>query len=253
MPPLTPLTLAHHLLVCPRLVVMTGAGASAESGIPTFRDALTGYWAKYSPTELATPQAFARDPARVTRWYDERRLAVLGCQPNAGHLALVELGARRRALGLETWLLTQNVDELHQRAGWADVVELHGSIVSWRCTKTEQRVRQLDPVPFPAYPPPSPFSPKGLLRPDVVWFHEALPEHALGRAAQALDGVSLYLAVGTSGVVYPAAGFLEMAKAGGALCVTINPEPGPQDAHMDLCVRRKSGAFLAELVQAMGS
>jgi len=117
------------------VAVRTGAGVSAESGIPTFRDALTGLWARFDPARLATPEAFAADPALVTRWYDERRTACARCRANPRHLALAELGRRSKAAGRRFRLITQNVDRLHQQAGSNDVVELHGSLWDWRCTR----------------------------------------------------------------------------------------------------------------------
>src|SRR5688572_14869789 len=132
--PFFPPSLIDRLRSARRVVVLTGAGVSAESGIPTFRDALTGLWARFDPQQLATPEAFARDPALVTRWYDERRQRCAGCQPNPAHTALADLERRLLAAGREFTLLTQNVDRLHQRAGSRHVVELHGSLWVWRCT-----------------------------------------------------------------------------------------------------------------------
>ncbi len=227
------------------VVVMTGAGVSAESGIPTFRDALEGLWSKYSPQELATPQAFERDPELVSRWYDERRMAVLECGPNAGHFALARLEDELRDRARALTLLTQNVDGLHVRAGSERVVELHGSLTTWRCTKTHESFRDL-PEPFEDYPPRSQAG--GYLRPGVVWFGEALPEDAVRDAAEALADCDLYLAIGTSGVVYPAAGFVHDARRNGATTVEINLEDTPLTRDFDLTLRGKSGDVLPDLV-----
>ena len=234
------------------VVILTGAGVSAESGIPTFRDAMSGQWAKYDPQELATPEAFARDPAKVSRWYDERRVAALACRPNAGHVALAALERALRERGGQLTLLTQNVDQLHQRAGSQDVVELHGSIVRWRCTKTGQTQLHERPEPLAAtYPLPSPAG--GLWRPDVVWFHEPLPEHALARADEACHRADLYMAIGTSGVVYPATGLVQIALQRQIPTVEINPTSTPVSDAFAIQVREASGTFLPALVaQAFG-
>ena len=229
------------------VVVVTGAGVSAESGIPTFRDAMEGHWSRFDPRELATPEAFAENPARVTQWYDERRLAALECEPNAGHHALARIEAACLARGADFVVLTQNVDRLHQRAGSQHVVEVHGSIMRWRCTRTGERFDEL-PTPFPSYPPPSPAG--GLLRPDVVWFGEALPEHALAAATEALRGCDLYFAIGTSGVVWPVAGFVLTAKAAGAATVEVNLTDTDATYEFGRTLRGPSGVVLPALAEA---
>lgn len=231
------------------IVVLTGAGASAESGVPTFRDAMTGLWAKYDAHQLATPEAFARDPELVTRWYDWRRMLVLGCRPNPGHLALAALQARAASEGRSFTLLTQNVDRLHQAAGSTGVVELHGTILQWRCTKTGE-VFEPPPRPFDSFPPRSPAG--GLLRPCVVWFGEALPPEALDAAERAIAACDLFIAVGTSGVVYPAAGFAAQAGARGAVTVEINRDPTPLSDVVDICLRGTSGQILPRLAAMLG-
>lgn len=228
------------------VVVMTGAGVSAESGIPTFRDALEGLWSTYSPQQLATPEAFARDPELVSRWYDERRMAVLKCKPNPGHYALAKMESSMSAAGREFTLLTQNVDGLHVRAGSERVVELHGSLTTWRCTETGRTYRDL-PEPFDEYPPVS--EDGGLLRPGVVWFGEALPATAMRAATMALRECDLYVAVGTSGVVYPAAGFVHEAARSGAKTVEVNLEDTPLTQDFGVTLRGKSGDLLPELAQ----
>ena len=235
--------MAHHV------VVLTGAGVSAESKIPTFRDTMDGLWKSFDPQTLATPEAFARDPATVTKWYDWRRQRCLEAEPNPGHCALAQL---------ETWLtdrdrhmtiLTQNVDGLHQRAGSARVVELHGSIMTWRCTTTGKELTP-PPASFDTYPPRSPFdSASGLLRPAVVWFGEMLPTEALEASQQALDECDVFMSIGTSAVVYPAAGFVEVARERGATTIEINPEPTPMTYRVDIHVCGRSGVIVPDLVQ----
>jgi NAD-dependent deacetylase len=144
--------LANRLRNARALVALTGAGVSAESGIPTFRDPLRGLWAQFRPEDLATPEAFARDPTLVARWYDERRARCAACRPNPGHTALARLERDFTASGREFVLLTQNVDRLHQRAGSQNVVELHGTLWIWRCTRCGEE-REEPRVPFDTYPP----------------------------------------------------------------------------------------------------
>jgi NAD-dependent deacetylase len=226
--------------------VLTGAGVSAASGIPTFRDALTGLWAKYDPAELATPEAFGRDPGLVTRWYDERRLAVLRCTPNAGHRALVELERQIADRGGHFTLITQNVDRLHQRAGSGSVIELHGSLLVWRCTKTGAEQEFLEAVPFGEYPPRS--ADGGLLRPGVVWFGEVLREGAIAAAERAVGECDLFLSLGTSGIVYPAAGLIEIAAASGARTCEINLDETPASHIADWSIRGRCDEVLPELL-----
>lgn len=230
------------------IVALTGAGVSAESGIPTFRDAMSGHWSKYSPQELATPEAFAKDPARVSQWYDERRLAALSCQPNPGHVALAQLERALMARGGSLTILTQNVDQLHQRAGSQDVVELHGSIIRWRCTKTGESRRFEEPAPMSEqHPITSPA--QGLWRPDVVWFGEALPQSALDEADVACARADLYMAIGTSGIVYPATGFIQSAIERDIPRIEINPLATPVSELFTYQVREASGVFLPALLE----
>lgn len=230
-----------------RVVVLTGAGVSAESGIPTFRDAMDGLWARYDPSQLATPEAFEQDPATVTRWYDERRLKCLKCRPNAGHDALVRIQEIVEGGGGGFTLLTQNVDRLHQRAGSRAVVELHGSLMVWRCTATGKEIEP-DAEPFPTFPMPSPFAPGALLRPGVVWFGEMLPEAALEASEAALVACDLFLSIGTSAVVQPAAGFVHLASRAGAKTVEINRESTAISRWVDWSVMGKAGEVLPQVV-----
>jgi len=212
-----PIDAASHL------VAFTGAGVSAASGIPTFRDALTGRWARYDPNDLATPEAFARQPDVVARWYDQRRLEVLQRRPNDAHVALAELERRLLRLGRRFTLVTQNVDGLHRRAGSAEPLEIHGSITRWRNTTTGQTREMLEPTPMKAYPPRD--ANGSPLRPAVVWFGEMLPEGAWQRAVDAAASCDVLLAVGTSAAVYPAAGLIDVAREAGATLIECNPEP----------------------------
>lgn len=237
------------------VVVFTGAGVSAESGIPTFRDAMTGLWANYDPAELATPEAFEADPARVTRWYDERRLAIGKCEPNAGHVALVELERWVRGRGRSFTLITQNVDRLHQQAGSVDVLELHGSIWEWRCTRTGEQREYRNLEAFAEYPPRSKAG--GLLRPAVVWFGEALPIGVMEQAERLTAEAEIFIAIGTSAAVYPAAGLVDIARFRGGRggrrgcgqTVEINKEATTVSTNVDWSLRGESGRILPELVR----
>lgn len=216
-------TVAAALRAARGVVVLTGAGVSAESGLPTFRGE-GGLWRGHDPLRLATPEAFAAEPGLVSEWYDERRLAALAARPNPAHRALAELERRVLAAGGRYTLLTQNVDGLHQRAGSEAVVELHGSIMVWRDHRSG---RTLTPGPAPLGVHPTRGPDGGWLRPDVVWFGEHLPEAALDAAAAALAWCDLCLVVGTSAVVYPAAGIVGRAAAAGAVTVEVNLEATP--------------------------
>ena len=225
-----------------RVVALTGSGISAESGVPTFRDAQTGLWACYDPQELATPEAFARDPELVWKWYAWRRGLVEGARPNAGHTALADLEHRAPVFSL----VTQNVDGLHQEAGSLNVVELHGNIRRSRCSVENVTVEpdETDDVP--------PLCPNcgAPLRPDVVLFGEALPAEALGAASEAARSCDVFLSVGTSGLVYPAASLPYEALDGGAAVVEVNPDHTPLSAHAGFAVRGRAGEVLPDLVRA---
>lgn len=237
--------LRERLATAPSVLVLTGAGMSAESGVPTFRDAQTGLWSKFRPEDLATPGAFARDPVTVWRWYAWRRERVNTVEPHAGHVALARLGAR---LGDRLALVTQNVDGLHQRAGSHGVIELHGNIVRTICSVTRLPIADDWLVAHaPAEPPPSPHHPRGLARPDVVWFGEALPEAALDAAFAAAGRASLCLVVGTSALVQPAASLPLIAREAGAFVAEINPERTPLSALVDLTIAGTAREVLPRL------
>jgi NAD-dependent deacetylase len=226
------------------VVVLTGAGVSAESGISTFRDAQTGLWAKYDPLELAHIDAFYKDPELVTRWYHWRFECCRHCKPNPGHAALARMQQELQSRGRTFTLLTQNVDGLHQQAGSTGVVELHGTILRWRCTKTG-RERDMADVPFDSFPPRSPAG--GLWRPNVVWFGEALPEEALHTAWRATGECDLFLSIGTSAVVQPAASLVTVAAGRGAKTAEINREPTPVTRQVDWSILGASGEVLPRL------
>jgi NAD-dependent deacetylase len=229
------------------LVVLTGAGISAESGVPTFRGA-GGLWRNYPPEQLATPEAFARDPRLVWEWYDWRRQVIHKAQPNAGHRALVALEDRIAALphreGSFT-LVTQNVDGLHDRAGSGEVLKLHGDIWLMRCTACGALERNED-VPLKELPPRCRCG--QVLRPGVVWFGEALPEAEWERASEASARTQVMIVVGTSAVVYPAAGLAELARAAGAKLAIINLGPTPLDGGADWVLSGNAGEILPALL-----
>ena len=217
------------------IAVLSGAGISAESGVPTFRDAQTGLWARFRPEELATEDAFRRHPERVWDWYAERRASLAAVQPNAGHLALAEF--ERRHPGRLT-VITQNVDGLHQRAGSQGVLALHGSLAEDRwldpCALHRQGACDVARAE-PGRPPRCPQC-GNPVRPAVIWFGEMLPEDALRQAEQAASRCDVMLVVGTAGAVYPAAGLAHQARAVGAQVIIVNPPPSELDelAHLRL-------------------
>ena len=235
----TALAKARH--VC----VLTGAGISAESGIPTFRDALTGLWAKFSPEELATPEAFERDPKFVWHWYEFRRELIRKAQPNPGHYALAELAGRVPRLTL----VTQNVDGLHQRAGSSGVLEYHGNILRDRCTVEQMVAERSEDSRRSGLPRCAACG--GLLRPDVVWFGEMIPRRALIEADEAAAGCDAFLSIGTSSLVYPAAGLAEAALRRGVPVIEVNPNPTDLSPRADAMLQGPAGRILPELLRAL--
>lgn len=229
-----------------RVAVLTGAGISAESGIPTFREAQTGHWARFKPEDLASPQAYHADPEMVWQWYAARYRDVLAAQPNAGHRLLAELEAQK---GAGFFLATQNVDGLHARAGsgasGGQLVELHGNLHTGRDEVTGQIV-PLDPPETLVTPPMSPSGNR--MRPNIVWFGEYLPEDALQAAQQAFAEAEVALIIGTSGQVYPAAGLALEAKAHGATVIEINPDATELTPYLDLSLRETASRGLALLL-----
>jgi len=219
---------------------LTGAGISAESGVPTFREAQHGLWARYDPQELATPEAFENNPELIWEWYRWRRDLVTSVQPNPGHFAL----ARLAQLVPRFTLITQNVDGLHQRAGSVDVIEFHGNLFDDRCHAEGCVVEHAQTDKVPACPNCGAF-----LRPGVVWFGEAIPESALDTSFAAAADCNVFLSIGTSSLVYPAAGLADVARERGAITVEVNPKPTPHAAGFDFAVAQEAGVALPELVE----
>jgi NAD-dependent deacetylase len=222
------------------VAVLTGAGISAESGIPTFRGA-GGLWRKYRSENLATPEAFARDPQLIWEWYDWRRSVIATAEPNPGHRALAELERRSP----QFTLVTQNVDGLHDRAGSRRLLKVHGDIWTLRCTACKREWQDLRPS-LPQLPPLCACGNMG--RPGVVWFGEALPQDVWSEAQAAVSSAEILLVVGTSAVVYPAAGLVQLAKSAGAKVVEINVAETPVSGQVDLSWRATAAEALSELI-----
>ncbi len=242
--PEVPPSLIQLLQAAQHVAVLTGAGISAESSVPTFREAQTGLWAKYDPQELATPQAFRRNPNLVWEWYTWRRELISEAVPNPGHMALVELAQ----IVPEFVLITQNVDGLHQRAGSQNVIALHGNIMENKCVANGHLINS-----WPEsneVPPHCPIC-NSLLRPNVVWFGENLPAHALQTAVQAAQSCDLFLSIGTSALVHPAASLPLMAVESGATTVEINPQETPLTRWMDYVLTGAAGELLPGLIASL--
>jgi len=222
--------------------VLTGAGISAESGVPTFREAQTGLWAKYDPLDLATPEAFARDPELVWRWYRWRRELVARAEPNAGHRALADL----QSLVPRLTLVTQNVDGMHQRAGSRDVIEFHGNLFTDRCFADGRIVDGAAAEGIPECPDCG-----SHVRPGVVWFGEAIPEDALNASFAAAADCDVFMSVGTSSLVYPAAGLSDIAREADAVTIEVNPNPTDQSDAYTASVRGNAGVVLPKLVESL--
>ena len=238
-----PKSLVETLRSAYSVAVLTGSGISAESGVPTFRDAQTGLWARYDPMELATPEAFTRDPRLVWEWYAWRRKLVEGASPNPGHEALAELERRVP----EFALMTQNVDGLHRRAGSQRVIELHGNIMLSKCSREGVVVESRTDDPEV---PPTCSHCGALLRPDVVWFGEMLPREAFEEALMTARNCDLFFAIGTSSLVQPAASLPFEALRGGVSVVEVNPDETPLTRHVEYGLRGQAGELLPALVSA---
>ena len=232
-----------------RVAVLTGAGMSAESGIPTFRDAQTGLWARFDPAELATEDGFRAQPELVWNWYAERRAAMAHVEPNAGHYAIAAY--QQRHPGRLT-VITQNVDGLHQKAGSTDALALHGNIFQDRwldlCFHARHSGRVCAPARAQQDSPPRCPDCGNLLRPDVVWFGESLLPETLHPAEQAAQRCDLMLVVGTSGEVYPAAGLAHQARQAGAKVVIVNPHASDLDSIAHLVLRGTAAQTLPTLL-----
>lgn len=250
-----PAPLIETLRNAQHIVVFTGAGVSAESGIPTFRDSLTGLWERFDAASLATPEAFCADPELVWGWYEWRRMKVQQAQPNPAHRAIAELSRHVPRLTL----ITQNVDDLHERAGSAEVIHLHGSLHQPRCFKCGEAPNE--PLGMPEEPeggrrvqPPRCAVCDGPLRPGVVWFGESLPLGQLNAAFAAAEHCDVLISVGTSGLVYPAAEVPGLAWRAGAVVVHVNPMARTSHDEREYALAGPAGEKLPELVQrAFGS
>ena len=218
-----------------RVVAFTGAGVSADSGIPTFRGP-GGLWREFRAEELATPEAFRRDPHLVWEWYEWRRTLIREARPNAAHESIARVA--------DAVVVTQNVDGLHARAGSLDVVELHGNIFRVRCTR--EHTTNVRGEAFEELPPRCACG--ALLRPDVVWFGEMLPEEAVARAVGAIRTADLLLVIGTSGVVYPAAGFVSLHSG---LSIEINPEASGVSSSCTYTIAERASVATPPLIDAL--
>jgi len=231
-----------------RIAVLSGAGISAESGVPTFRDDKNGLWARFDPYELSSTQGWTDNPERVWAWYLWRHHLVKRVQPNAGHRALAAWQDYA-----EVTVITQNVDNLHERAGSGSVHHLHGSLFEFRCDNCglvyEGELPDMPEPELEATPPRCACG--GLIRPDIVWFGEQLPERPWDASVAAVRAADLLVVVGTSGIVYPAAGLPELALAQGTVVVEINPEPTPLSEAATVTLRESASTALPKLLQEL--
>jgi NAD-dependent deacetylase len=240
--------LRRRVQAAPSICVLTGAGMSAESGIPTFRDAQTGLWARFDPVQLASEEGFRADPTLVWNWYAERRAGVRAAQPNAGHRALAAFASRFPG---RLTLVTQNVDDLHQRAGNTDTIRLHGDILADRWLDACPRRQRGNGCGIDrAAPgtPPACADCGNRVRPGVVWFGEALPLAALDAAEAAATACALMLVVGTSGAVWPAAGLAALARQAGAFVAIVNPRASEIDDDAHAVLRGTAAELLPRLL-----
>jgi NAD-dependent deacetylase len=233
------------------IVVFIGAGVSAESGIPTFRDAQTGLWEKYDAAFLASPNGFRSDKALVWGWYEWRRMKVLQAQPNPAHWAIAELSNQADHFSL----ITQNVDDLHERSGINDVIHLHGSLHQPRCFACARayifpEAMPDEPIDGRRLEPPKCLHCNGYIRPGVVWFGESLPEAAWGRAQNAVRNCDVLFSIGTSAVVWPAAQLPIEAARYGATVIQVNPEKTDLDKVAHYNLHGQAGIVLPQLIEA---
>jgi NAD-dependent deacetylase len=236
--------LVRRLAAARRVVVFTGAGVSQESGLGTFRGA-GGFWERFRAEDLATPEAFARDPELVWRWYRERFESMRAASPNAAHRTIASWSRRFPSLSV----VTQNIDRLHQRAGSTGVLELHGTIWVVRCVACG---REAETGAALAAEPPARCGCGARQRPAVVWFGESLPAEVLDRAAADAAACDAFLSVGTSATVYPAAGLIELAARAGAIVVEVNREPTPLSGLATFVLRGAAGELLPALEVELG-
>ena len=239
--PLVPLV--QRMQSASEITVLTGAGVSAASGVPTFRGR-EGLWRSYSPQDLATPEAFQANPGLVWEWYDWRRGLISKCRPNAAHRVLALWSTRYSGFTL----ITQNVDGLHEKAGTEKVIRFHGSIwevYCWNGCKSSPARWTYEAVPLPGIPPLCPYC-GGLIRPGVVWFGESIDPGVLSQSAVALD-CDIFMTIGTSALVYPAAGLAEQARAKGAFTVEINPEATPASDRVSFSLQEPAEIVLQKI------
>ncbi len=222
--------------------VLTGAGVSAESGVPTFRDALTGMWSNFSVEDFATPEAFRRDPKKVWDWYEHRRAMAGNVKPNPGHYAFAGL----EEIIDDFWLVTQNVDGLHSKAGSKNLLELHGNIHKNKCFDEDTYI---DELPESDETPPKCQRCEGYIRPAVVWFHESLPEYEISKAMEMAEKCDLFIVAGTSAAVFPAAQLPIIAKQNGAFVIEANLEKTPITGKADVTILGKTGEVMPALVE----
>ncbi|POX84715.1 NAD-dependent protein deacylase [Mycobacterium kansasii] len=233
-----------------RVTVLSGAGISAESGVPTFRDDKNGLWACFDPYELSSTHGWESNPERVWGWYLWRHYLVATVEPNEGHRAIADWQS-----AADVTVVTQNVDDLHERAGSAPVHHLHGSLFEFRCARCGIPYSEALPVmtePAIEVEPPV-CGCGGLIRPDIVWFGEALPEGPWQHAVAATESADVMVVVGTSAIVYPAAGLPELALARGIPVIEVNPEPTPLSGSATICVRQSASRALPGLLQRLPS
>lgn len=251
----TTTSLHNRILAASRVVFFTGAGMSAESGIPTFRDALTGLWERFDATALASPQGYRADPSLVWGWYEWRRMKVMQAAPNAGHIAIADFVRNHPAKLVE--IITQNVDDLHERSGCAHVTHLHGSILAPRCFACARPANAAlietildEPEGGRRLTPPRCDHCNGTLRPGVVWFGESLPQVEFKRASAAAREAEVFVVIGTSGAVEPAAGLVRIAKEACAFIISIDPNETMAERYADVVVRDTAVGALPTLLTA---
>ncbi|MCW2664299.1 MAG: putative transcriptional regulatory protein [Mycobacterium sp.] len=231
-----------------RVTVLSGAGISAESGVPTFRDDKNGLWARFDPYELSSTQGWRKNPERVWGWYLWRHYLVADVEPNAGHRAIAAWQDHA-----EVTVVTQNVDDLHERAGSAPVHHLHGSLFEFRCDRCD--MDYAEPLPRMTEPAVEVEPPVcrcgGLIRPDIVWFGEPLPDEPWQSAVEATQAADVMVVVGTSAIVYPAAGLPDLALSRGTVVVEVNPEPTPLTPSATISIRASASQALPQLLQRL--
>ncbi len=240
---------ADMLTSAEKVAVLTGAGISAESGVPTFRGP-GGMWEDAKIEDVATPQGFSKNPRMVIAWYHKRVRRMKDVRPNPGHEALAEIERRIVARGGEFALATQNIDALHYSAGSKNVLELHGSLARWHCTGCGHRI-EFDPDNVPEEPIYQCPRCGRYIRPDVVWFGEALPQDVISAAADAARNCDVFISAGTSAVVYPAAGLVEIAVSSGARTIEVNLDPTPFTNSVDVAISGKTGEILPQIIAQM--